>query len=43
VWDTGDIYEGSFENDRRHGAGTYRWANGEVCVIVLKQIINLCE
>ncbi len=28
----GGRYEGAFDNDKRHGRGTYTWANGDRCV-----------
>ena len=30
VEDDGSVYEGEFVNDKRHGTGTYRYANGDV-------------
>ena len=28
----GDVYEGSFEQFKRHGHGTYTWKNGDIYV-----------
>jgi hypothetical protein len=27
---TGDVYEGSYENDKRNGQGTYTYASGAI-------------
>lgn len=26
----GDMYQGFYENDMKHGKGVYKWANGSV-------------
>ena len=28
VWKDGDVYEGDYVRDVRHGHGIYRWADG---------------